>query len=50
MERQHVNDTINTLVSHYFKRKRHECGLTGKQMGEHKHACGVSIAAVPLYS
>ncbi|MGJ3356005.1 helix-turn-helix domain-containing protein [Providencia sp. Je.9.19] len=34
MERQYVNDTINTLVSHYFKRKRHECGLTGKQMGE----------------
>ncbi|MGG4661826.1 helix-turn-helix domain-containing protein [Providencia vermicola] len=34
MKKENIEDTINILMGHYFKRKRYECGLTGKEMGE----------------
>lgn len=34
MEKESLDDTINSLMSHYFKSKRLECGLSGKQLGE----------------
>ena len=32
--RQIIDNNINMLMSSYFKCKRLECGLTGKQMGQ----------------
>ncbi|WP_300005152.1 helix-turn-helix transcriptional regulator [uncultured Cedecea sp.] len=32
-DRQIIDDRLNMLMSGYFKCKRLECGLTGKQMG-----------------
>ncbi len=34
MDMQSVDNAIKILISDYFKRKRYECGLTGKEMGE----------------
>ncbi|WP_300005246.1 helix-turn-helix transcriptional regulator [uncultured Cedecea sp.] len=33
-DRQIIDDRLNMLMSGYFKSKRLECGLTGKQVGE----------------
>lgn len=33
MNMKNIDDLLKTLMSDYLKRKRHECGLSGKKLG-----------------
>lgn len=34
MNKQNVGNKVNTLMSNYLKKKRCECGLSGKELGQ----------------